>query len=389
MWQAVGLDKAVIEIYLRWIRRYRAALHSEGVDEIDRLTLADAKTFARSYVGPRRGRLVRASTRAGLRHALHAWSCALRLLGVAVPEWDRAPPSQPLPSLLAAYSEYRRAHRGVATGTLARDIEVASLFVAYLRSRRRRIAQTRIPDLDAFIDGLPRRLARRTVAGLCSSLRSFLRFLQATGRLDRDLASSVVAPRFRTDERPPRALPWPSVRRVLRAIPRDRRIGRRDFAMFLLMASYGMGSGEVVRLQLNDIDWSAGVLHVRRPKTGVAIELPLLPAVARALAAYLRRGRPRHCGTRALFVTKRLPHSALTTGALRHRVRAYASRAGVVAPILGCHIFRHSHATRQIDSGAPAKVVSDILGHRRPSSTSLYVQVAFRRLRTVALPVPR
>src|SRR5215471_4901467 len=101
MWQATGLEKPVIEIYLRWIRRYRAALRSEGIDEIERLTLADAIGFARSYVGPRRGRLVRASSRAGLRHALHAWSCALHLLGEVVPEWDPALPSLPLPSLLA------------------------------------------------------------------------------------------------------------------------------------------------------------------------------------------------------------------------------------------------------------------------------------------------
>jgi site-specific recombinase XerD len=52
-------------------------------------------------------------------------------------------------------------------------------------------------------------------------------------------------------------------------------------------------------------------------------------------------------------------------------------------------VFRHSHATRQIDGGVHAKIVGDILGHRRPSSTSLYVRLALKRLRTVALPVPQ
>jgi integrase len=159
--------------------------------------------------------------------------------------------------------------------------------------------------------------------------------------------------------------------------------------MFLLMAAYGLGAGEIVGLRLDDVDWRAGVLRTRRPKTAVPIELPLLPAVARALASYLRRGRPRTTSTRALFVTMGMPHRALTTSVLRHQARVYADRAGIAVTPLGAHVFRHSHATRQIDGGASAKIVADILGHRRPSSISVYVRLAHRRLRVVALPVPR
>ena len=84
-----------------------------------------------------------------------------------------------------------------------------------------------------------------------------------------------------------------------------------------------------------------------------------------------------------------MPYDPITSGALRHRIRHYARRAGVTAEVIGAHAFRHSHASRQIDTGANLKVVSDILGHRRPSSTSVYIRVALRRLRSVALPVPR
>ena len=84
-----------------------------------------------------------------------------------------------------------------------------------------------------------------------------------------------------------------------------------------------------------------------------------------------------------------MPYDPITSGALRHRIRHYARRAGVKAEVIGAHAFRHSHASRQIDTGAHLKVVSDILGHRRPSSTSVYIRVALRRLRSVALPVPR
>jgi site-specific recombinase XerD len=345
--------------------------------------------FAKSYAGPRRGRQVKESSRQAARNAMHAWSWALQFSGIPVPPWRTAPTSRRWPALVDEYGEYRQSHRGVAAATLLRDREVASDFLRSLHTRGRRITAVRVTDIDAFVEGLSARLSRRTVAGLCSYLRCFLRFLRATGRVRWDVASTIVAPRFRVEERPPRSLPWESVRRVLRVIPRNQALGRRDYAMFLLMATYGLGAGEIVRLRLEDVDWRAGVLRARRPKTAVPIELPLLPPVARVLAAYLQRGRPRTTSAREIFLTVGLPHRPLTSSVLRHQARKYADRAGLVVGKLGAHVFRHSHATRQIDAGASLKIVGDILGHRRPSSTSVYVRLALRRLRGVGLPVPR
>lgn len=166
-------------------------------------------------------------------------------------------------------------------------------------------------------------------------------------------------------------------------------MSRRDFAVLLLMATYGLGSAEVVSLRLEDVDWAAGILHVRRPKTGACIALPLLPAVGEAIAWYLRKVRPPQLEIRSLFVTSSMPHRPLSGSAIRHLMRHRARDAGVTAPVLGGHLLRHSHATRQIDSGANPKIVGDILGHLRPASTSVYVRVALRRLRGVGLPVPR
>lgn len=388
IWREGGLRDTTIAVYLTRVRRFRAHWHARGLDEIDRLTLCDVRAFEGAYVGRRLGRRVKEESRS-FRSALHAWSCALEGVGEGVPQWRPAPAPPRWPSLIVEYAEYRRAHRGVAPRTLARDLDLAHRFARFLRARHRAVPRTRVKDIDRFVDMLSARLGRRTVAGLCSSLRGFLRFLHTTGRLRRGLADCIVAPRFRTDEGPPRALPWDIVRRIIRAIPRDRPVGHRDFAMLLLMAVYGLGASEVVSLRLDDIDWHAGVLRARRLKTGVPIELPLLPAVAGALQRYLVRGRPRRVVTHEIFVTMGLPHRRLTTSVLRHQVRKYADLAGVVAAKLGAHVFRHSHATRQIDAGAHPKVVSDILGHRRPSSTSLYVRVALQRLRSVALPVPR
>jgi site-specific recombinase XerD len=278
----------------------------------------------------------------------------------------------------------------VASGTIDHEVACASRFLGFLRDRGRRVRAMRLADTDAFVVWLLESLGRRTVAGMCSALRVFLRFLHATGRLPHDIAGSILAPRIRAADRPPRVLPWRDVRRLLAAIDVRRPLGRRDLALLLMMTTYGMGSGEVLGLRLEDIDWRAGTLHVRRPKTHVAIDLPLLPAVGRALAAYLRHERPAHATAREVFVSAGMPHTALQGGAaIGHRIRKYARKAGVSAAFLGSHVLRHSHATRQIEIGASAKAVGDILGHRDVSSTSAYVRVATTRLRSLALPVPR
>jgi len=312
----------------------------------------------------------------------------LGTLGSPMPLW-REKQAPALPPLLKEYCAYRRAHNGVSESTLVRDIETARGFLVQLRRAQKSIEQAALSDVDAFVQKLATRLAKRTVADTCSSLRAFLRFLQTTGKLPVDLAGGVIAPRYRIDEQPPRTLPWSDVQRILRSISRSKAPGKRDFAIVLLLATYGLGAAEVLGLRLEDVDWKAAVLRARRPKTNVSIELPLLPAVARALTAYLRWERPPARSIRHLFLRKNMPYQRITSGAIRHRIQHYARLAGIATRVIGAHAFRHSHASRQIDAGANIKIVSEILGHRSISSTSIYVRVALKRLRTVALPVPR
>jgi site-specific recombinase XerD len=291
--------------------------------------------------------------------------------------------------LVEEYCEFRRHHRGVAPGTLERDFNVVSAFLSLLKLRGKSVAAITAADLDAFVKEQSAHRSRRTVATACTALRSFLRFLRSTGRQRRDLASCVIAPRVRIMEQPARLLPWKDVKRILASVQRSKSPGRRDFAMLLMMALYGVGAAELLALELDDIKWQSGIIALRRPKTGVRFELPLLAPVAKSLSAYLKDERPRFVKTRRIFLSARIPYKPLTSGGIRHRIREYAHKAGVKAKVIGAHAFRHTHASRQVEMGANLKVISDILGHRRPSSTSVYVRVALRRPRQVALPVPR
>ena len=390
LWLRGHLSWSTIKAYLHWIRRFRNYCQEHKLVEADQLSFTGVLSFVRNYAGPRRkGSRASRSCCDCARSALHAWACAQRSLGVSVPAWREQFKKPALHPLLNEYCEYRRSDVGVAEGTLVRDIDTAQQFLQHLRRRQHTLDTLALPDIDRFIQKVAERFSKSKVVDMCSSLRAFLRFLYATKRLKTNLASGVLAPRFRVAERPPRTLPWQDVRRILQVIRRSEPPGKRDFAMLLLLATYGLGAAEVLSLRLEDLDWQAGILRARRPKTKVRLELPLLPAVAKALASYLQWERPPAKGTVRLFLSKRMPYHPITSGAIRHRIRLYATRAGVSATVIGAHAFRHSHASRQVDSGANLKVVSEILGHRSCSSTSVYIRVALKHLRGVGLPVPR
>jgi integrase len=374
--------------YLRWVRRFKVYCRAQALEEVSQLTLAGVGVFATWYA-KKRG-IDRALAFEGARSALRAWALALDVLGYAIPRWEpaSAPRSLSCP-LLEAFADHLAEQRGNPAVTRNKKVAYIAGFLAFLRDQRRSVTQLNLADIDAFIIRCRQHYARTTVADIGSSLRGFLRFLHATGRLAENLAPSVMVPVVRQGERPVRALPWQAVRRILHAIDRSTVAGRRDYALLLLMSVYGLGAGEVIRLRLDDIDWHAAIMHITRPKTGVEIQLPLLPAVARVLVSYLRHGRPQHAGTRHLFLTLRAPHGPLTaSSAVRHIIHKHARAAGVSAPYLGSHVLRHTHACRELEQGVPPKVIGDILGHRRPESTSAYLRVATERLREVALPLP-
>ncbi len=166
----------------------------------------------------------------------------------------------------------------------------------------------------------------KTLARVATALRTFMGFLYMTGRIRRNLAIVVASPRVVRGDSPPRALAWSDVRRILHAISRKTRNGLRDYALLLTMAAYGLGAGEARGLTIESVDWRRRELHVVRPKTGRAVDLPLLPGVKlERLAAYLRRGRPCHCTTRALFVRLRAPYVGFSSsGAIRHILQKHA-----------------------------------------------------------------
>lgn len=371
-------------VYLQSIKLFRAYCVEHGLVEREELTLEGVNGFIAWYA---RQHQIKPRSLNRFRSALQSLNRVYRRLGLAPVDWCPPPLArQPTTPLLTAYADYLRQHRGHPQATVHKKLNHIGQFQEHRRHTGEDAQALDLVAIDAFLVGLAQRYSRSYVRHIACSLRCFLHW---SGRMPVDLSDAVIAPVQPRYERPRRALAWDEVQRLLKAVDRSTPTGLRDYALLLMMSLYGLGSGEVRGLQFQDIDWGAGTVAVVRPKTGTAFTLPLLPAVAEAVAHYLRDGRPVDTPTRHLFVQMRMPLQPLaSSSAIRHIIVKQARRAGITAPFLGSHVLRHSHAARQIDLGTPPRVISELLGHRDPESLSAYVRIATETLREVALPVP-
>ena len=163
----------------------------------------------------------------------------------------------------------------------------------------------------------------------------------------------------------------------------DDPLSTRDHAIILLLSVYGLRSGEVRRLRLDDIDWVHDRIRFVRSKSRREQTAPIEPRVGNAIARYLRHGRPK-TDSRVVFLRLRAPHRPLSAGGLYHVVRRYLSDADSPKRGRGPHGLRHACARHLLESGRSFKEVGDHLGHRSPDSTSVYAKVDLTSLRKVA-----
>lgn len=222
---------------------------------------------------------------------------------------------------------------------------------------------------------------------MTTALRSFLSYARFRGDITLDLAAAVPAVANWSMSSIPRAIAPDQVRQLLASIDRETAIGRRDYAMLLMLARLGLRSSEVVMLELDDIDWTAGQVSVLG-KNGKRNELPLPVDVGEAIAGYLQRGRP-HSNCRRVFLRHKAPIQGFQGPAgLGCMVRRSLKQACISAPTTGAHQFRHGLATEMLRQGASLGEIGEILGHRSPETTAIYAKVDLEALRTLALPWP-
>jgi site-specific recombinase XerD len=218
-----------------------------------------------------------------------------------------------------------------------------------------------------------------------TAMRAMIRFLVTEGSISPNLAKAIPLMRTWKHATLPKHFSPEQLDRVFALCRDDSAISFRDGAIVLLMARLGMRSGEVRQLQLEDIDWAEGVIHIHLGKSRHERILPLPEDAGAAIVSYLRTERP-VSSNRTIFLSLCPPFTSLTS--IVEITRRVLQKAGITGVRVGAHHFRHTAATQMVRHGASFKDVADVLGHRSLETTAIYAKLDVHSLVQVALPWP-
>lgn len=378
--------------YVGMAKRFIEHLHSEG------LTVRNIKPFhvdqyIASMCRQRKSHMrtdLSDGTRAATRSAIHL---LLRLTHGLWPQ-PVAPQSELdtfHQNIIRDYDGWMERLRGLSVDTRSARRADATRFLKWLgtRATQEGLRQLVVADIDQFVRWRAKSLRRSTIKLMTINLRSFLRHLFYSGFAP-DVASTVVGPRIYTFEDIPSALQADEVEKVVQFVRKDRSpVGLRDYAILMLLTTYGVRAGEITALRLDDIDWHHGRLRIHHSKTGVHSELPLLTVPGEAILDYLRDGRPKTT-VREVFLRATAPYRGLKSGSSLYSHLGDRLQGAGVRPLgrKGPHAFRHARAVGLLKSAVPLKVIGDVLGHRSAQSTLTYLKLDVNALRGVALDIP-
>jgi integrase/recombinase XerD len=392
-----GLLSARIPAFAAWVREQGYEVHSR------RRKVQLAACFCR-WLGQRglsarcvcakhaaqylRSRARRVQIRFCDRPALRQFLEFLRCEGSIPAEKVVARRLTPVERQTRDFETYLRNERALAQSTIAcRVLFVRAFLTDRFGNGRAALSRLRAGDVVRFVQRQVPRLHQGYAKSLTTALRSFLHYARYRGYIRRDLVAAVPCVPNWSMASIPRAISPEAVHQLLASIDRRTAVGRRDYAILLLLARLGLRASEVVSLELEDLDWAEGQLNVRG-KGNQPAALPLSPDVGRAIAEYLRDGRP-PSSSRRVFLQAKAPIRGLSGQVvIKSIVQRALERAGVESPTKGAHQFRHGLAVQMLRGGASLTEIGEVLRHRSPQTTTIYAKVDLDALRPLALPWP-
>jgi len=294
----------------------------------------------------------------------------------------------PVENCVQVYEKYLRETRNLAEATILNYVPIVRCFLkSCFRCGAVNLSTLCTRDIVKFVQHHASHLSPKRAKLMTCALRSFLSHARYLGEIILDLSAAVPVVANWSMPSIPRGIPTEQVCQLLASIDQRTAIGRRDYAILLLLARLGLRSGEVAFLELNDINWNCGTMSVHC-KGGLRNEFPLSFEVGKAISAYLKNGRALSTSRRVFLRAKAPVRGFRGSGAISSIVRHSLERAGINAPTYGAHQFRHGLATEMLRQGASLCEIGDVLGHRHPQTTKIYTKVDIEALRTLAIPWP-
>lgn len=230
--------------------------------------------------------------------------------------------------------------------------------------------------------------SQRYVATVISSIRIFLTLLYKNGYIDYKSWEMLPKVKYTRNAFIPPSWKKENVIKLLNAVDRGSPLGKRDYALLLLVVRLGLRASDIRNLRLNDIDWNRKKIVIIQIKTRQTLELPILDDVGWALIDYLKNGRPK-TKTNAVFVNHKAPYGGFKeTNGMQRILWKYMGFAGLQIPKnehCGLHSLRSTLARTMLENDAPLPVISEVLGHESIQTTSIYLKINLAALRKCAI----
>lgn len=296
-------------------------------------------------------------------------------------------------TLMKGYDGFANTHRDLAEITLKNyKWNLGHLFAWLVQES----GLDELKDLDfkslvAFVLVFKETHKEGSYQGAFTALKSFLHFCLINGHVSMDLRSGVPSTHKYVLSKVPYILSDENVAQMLGAIDRTTILGRRDYAMILLMMNYGIRGIQVRRMKLQDIHWRSNEILIQPGKRGKAVEQPLTLEVGNALVDYLQNGRPQTTNYQEVFLTTQPPWRPLAQQTVSSMVARRLEKAGIKLGKnvrKGGHLFRHLFATKMLKNGIPLDHIAEMLGHRSENSTLIYTKIDFDSLMEIAQEWP-
>lgn len=312
-----------------------------------------------------------------------------QVLRLAVPGYiglkRHCQPENPFENCAPNFFDFLQEEKGLRKATIMKYRHSLRKLAAYFKKiGLKEVAHLSPPILSGLVAELSTGTSWSELRNTCGVIRVFIRYLHRERVLTKDFSDALEAPQTYRLSGLPRSISWEDVGRVLETVERRSAVGKRDFAILLLLVTYGLRAREIAALTLDDIDWRNDRLRIPERKAGHSTGYPLSAIVGEAIIDYLKNGRPKS-SSRNLFLCSMAPIQPIGPAAVSGCATRYLAKAGIKVARAGSHTLRHTCAQRLLDAGLSIKSIGDYLGHRSPSSTQIYTKVAIETLRQVAL----
>ena len=376
-----GYSRSVLRSHIAKVSHFNQYLRYLGIKHPQDVQDLHAERFIATHLRKRK--------RISSRHTAPAIRRVMKYLterGVVTPAVE---PPVPYQCVLDGYLDYLRRDRCLADGTVRSYRHYLTPFFHSLDGTDilRSLSEVSPQQVHDFFVKRAKGKADITRAHIQSALKSFFAFCAKQGYVPGHLTNSVPKVFRYQLATPPRPVCEQDAQKLITSIDRSTSTGRRDYAIVLLLHTYGVRGAQVRTLRLQDIQWRHSRIRFRSCKGGKEILDPLTDEVGESLLDYLRHGRPQ-AAYPEVFLTDHAPFHPLKADTLYIMIASRMRRLGLTQAALGPHGFRHGFATRMLNSGQSLKTIADLLGHRNLDSTFIYAKVDFETLKQLPLDWP-